>query len=77
MVFFMLKIDSTTQLKQRLIDIVGDEFFSDDPEILTEYEENPYHPLCAKKRKPNYLVMPREVEEIVQIIKDWLLYEIK
>ena len=65
----MEKTYSIPQLRTRLIDIVGTENFSTDSEVLQSYSENPYYPLLAKKRQPDFVVMPREVEEITEIIK--------
>ena len=65
----MEKTYSIPQLRTRLIDIVGTENFSTDSEVLQSYSENPYYPLLAKKRQPEFIVMPREVEEITEIIK--------
>ncbi|TFF88029.1 MAG: FAD-binding oxidoreductase [Promethearchaeota archaeon] len=59
----------TKKINLRLIDIVGNENFVGDPEVLQSYSENPYLPLMAKKRKPDLIVFPSEVEEIVQIMK--------
>jgi len=53
----------------KLIDIVGSENISNDPEVLQTYSRDLYSSLLSPKGKPDCVIMPKEIEELTQIMK--------
>ncbi len=61
-----MQTEQINKLSTRLNDICE---WSQDPHLLKSSSENPYLPLISKKRQPDFIAKPTEVEEIVQLVK--------
>ncbi len=61
-----MQTEQMSKLSSRINDICE---WSQDSDVLKSYSENPYLPLIQKKKQPDYIAKPTEVEEIVQLVK--------